>query len=69
MREKCIFVTDPCKMPITLCRFGYIVYILEQLLELDRNKSIQRKVVYDIGCKLHQHVEVCGLVLGMVMKI
>ena len=53
MREKCIFVTDPCKMPITLCRFGYIVYILEQLLEMDRNKSMQRKVVYDIGCKLH----------------
>lgn len=49
-------------------RFGYIIYLLEQLLELDRSKPIQRKVVYDIGCKLHRHVELTNneKILGKV---
>lgn len=39
-------------------RFGYPIYLLEQLLGSSANTDVKKNVVYDIGCKLERHVEV-----------
>eukprot|EP00794_Sanderia_malayensis_P012458 gene12458-13746_t len=39
-------------------RFGYAIYLLEQLMDSTVNTDIKKNVVYDIGFKLEQHVEI-----------
>ncbi len=51
------FFTFQLYLKIAMCRFSYIVYMLEHLLDFTQHyKKVH--VLYDVACSLSKHLEV-----------